>query len=589
MRNPFRKQVQDTPDASKGRRVRPSKLTKASRFVMLLGDEGAILIHLKEGRVEKRLFAPAPAAESDESKGFAEALAADSGAPIYLLADTMDQTYMQQVLPPVTSLSVGKLVRRRLDRDFGPEDIKGAISLGREKAGRKDWNYLLVALEKTPALNAWLKFLLEFPNRFAGIFLVPVEAEIMVRQLEAAWPATRQKGRAVWQFLVSHNKVGGFRQVILKNGRVVFTRLAQPVGEATPEVVAGNIEQEVLSTIEYMKRLGYQDAAGLDLFIIVSADIKKAIDNHRFNVSLLKVLTPHEVAVTLDLQGATQPEDRFGDVVLAACIGRSQRFVLKLNTPQTSKLDQLYQVRLMQRIAAGLIVAGLLLFAGMQVFDFFSLTGTIEDLGMKKKAEQRNYDELLAQVEKYPEKIDKIVDMVELYDLVTSEAHSPLDFLASFSMALPQSVRVVALDWSLGDLSKVTRAAAPPPPRIAPAGAGRLGAMGGKVKPPPKQPQPILPMQASVRLSFSLYQQPNEAFIAEAQLLLARLKEALPGYRLKYASLPGTVSETERLDVTLGNSADRSSAAGTGPIEVELKVEALAESPPGTAKAGETP
>ena len=58
-----------------------------------------------------------------------------------------------------------------------------------------------------------------------------------------------------WKFLVTHNKVGGFRQVILRDGRAIFTRLTQPVGEVTPAVVAGNIEQEITSTIEYMNRL----------------------------------------------------------------------------------------------------------------------------------------------------------------------------------------------------------------------------------------------------------------------------------------------------------------------------------------------
>lgn len=581
MKNPFRKDASGDGDAPKSRKIRSSRITKSARYVLFLGDEGAILIYLKEGRVETRLFAAT--AEGDESKAFRDALTADPGAPVFLLADTMDQTYMQQVLPPVTALSVGKLVKRRLERDFGPEDIKGAIPLGRDKEGRKDWNFLLVALEKSPALAAWLAFLMEFPNRFGGIFLVPIETELVVRQLESAWAANRQKG-AVWQFLVSHNKVGGFRQVILKNGRVVFTRLAQPVGEATAEVVAGNIEQEVLSTIEYMKRLGYQDAAGLDLFIIVSADIKKAIDTARFNVALLKVLTPHEVAVILDLQGATQPADRFGDVVMAACIGRSQRMILKLGTPQTMKLDQLYQIQLTQRAAAGVIAGGLLLFSGVQVADIFSLGGELEALEKKKQAEQRSYDSLLAQVEKYPEKIDKIVDMVELYDVMTEEAQSPLHFLSQFSPALPPTVRVTTLDWTLGDLSKLVTK--PKPSKRPP----MPGALAGRASPGRESPalpnnsapQAVLPMQATLRLSFSRFQQPDEQFVAEAHSLLDQLKAALPRYQLKFAALPGTVGETERMDVTIGG-ADLGTGTSTGPVEADLKVEALPEDAPAAA------
>ena len=70
-------------------------------------------------------------------------------APIVLVIDNMDQSYIQQSLPPVSSFSVQKLIKRRLERDFGKNDIKGAISLGRDTGGRKDWNFLMVALERS--------------------------------------------------------------------------------------------------------------------------------------------------------------------------------------------------------------------------------------------------------------------------------------------------------------------------------------------------------------------------------------------------------------------------------------------------------
>jgi hypothetical protein len=51
--------------------------------------------------------------------------------------------------------------------------------------------------------------------------------------------------------------------VILKDGRIIFTRLTQPVGELMTDVIAGNIEQEMASTVEYMKRLSFSPSQGL--------------------------------------------------------------------------------------------------------------------------------------------------------------------------------------------------------------------------------------------------------------------------------------------------------------------------------------
>src|SRR5690606_17941331 len=115
----------------------------------------------------------------------------------------------------------------------------------------------------------------------------------------------------------------------LRGGRIIFTRLAQPVGESSAEVIAGSIEQEMLSTIEYMKRLSFSPQTGkLDIYIVASSNIKAAIDAKRFNATTFQILTPFEVAQHLKIEGAAQPTDQFGDVIMAALIGASKKHVL---------------------------------------------------------------------------------------------------------------------------------------------------------------------------------------------------------------------------------------------------------------------
>ncbi len=123
-------------EAPKLGKRKPFKATSGTKFVLFhYGDEGAILIYNQGKTVQSRQFGPD--ASQQGLNELSQSLAKDPRAPMMIVIDTMDQSYVQQTLPPVSSLSVNKLIKHRLARDFGANDIKGAILLGREKTGRK--------------------------------------------------------------------------------------------------------------------------------------------------------------------------------------------------------------------------------------------------------------------------------------------------------------------------------------------------------------------------------------------------------------------------------------------------------------------
>jgi len=132
------------------------------RFVLIIGDEGAILVFMQGMKVLRRLFAPS--AQASHSEAMMDIMKANPKAPISVLADVIDQQYVPHNFPPVSSLAVGGLVKRRLERDFQPEDLKGSLAVGRDKSGRREWKYLLVALAKTPLIAGWIDLLVELPT-----------------------------------------------------------------------------------------------------------------------------------------------------------------------------------------------------------------------------------------------------------------------------------------------------------------------------------------------------------------------------------------------------------------------------------------
>lgn len=106
------------------------------KFILTIGENGAILTHAKNGHVRARLFAATPA-QSDRND-FDRYLQRFRNVPLAIIVDTADQTYVQQAVPAVSALNVGQLIKRRMKRDFPANDLKNYMQVGRAKTGRKD-------------------------------------------------------------------------------------------------------------------------------------------------------------------------------------------------------------------------------------------------------------------------------------------------------------------------------------------------------------------------------------------------------------------------------------------------------------------
>lgn len=544
-----------TPAPPKAPKRKPFKASKGAKFVLFIGDEGAILIYITGNVVQSRQFVPdANAPSLDELR---QTFAKDRRAPVMIVIDTIDQSYLQQTLPPVSSLSVNKLMKRRLERDFGANDIKGAILLGREKAGRKDWNFLMVSVERSPQLNSWLEFISELPNRFQGIYLVSVETEALIKHLERAIGQPQQGAPSQWKFVVSHNKVGGFRQVILRNGHIVFTRLAQPVGEATVEVLAGNIEQEILSTIEYMKRLSFSHSDGLDIYIIASSGIKSMVDKNKFHATTVTMFTPYEVAETLGIEGATQPSDQFGDVILASIIGCGSKHVLTLSVPQFKQLDTYFSLLQYQRMTAAAMVLGMVGYAGMVGFDMYNAIVKVDDQDQRKRVAQRDLDQLRVDVKNANVDVETASALIDLYNKMLEQKISPLPFIERLQ-SLPEDlpIWIKGVEWALDEADS-------------------------------KNPVPLAnqKIKATVLLEFPQAAHELRVYNAVAKKVMQSFTDTFKGYELEYTSAPPKSTDSEAKSFAPGQELPVKDAA----LTKDMVAVTLSITGPAVPKADATP
>lgn len=509
--------------------------------MLVAGEEGAILVKIAQGRVVGRHFSPSP--HATETDTFEQVVNSAPKAPMLVVFDTMDQVFSHQTLPPVSVLSVNRLIERRLDREYGENFVRGALLFGKDKEGRGDWQFLMAAVQRSTLVNHWLDVVKEWPNPCSGITALPLEALTVIEALKAA----REPDAAPdsWHLLVSYNKISGLRQAVFRNGKLVLARLGQPTADSTPEAIAGTIEQEITGTKQYLKRLGYQHREDLSLYIVVSHEIRNFLETDRLSATRVHMLTPYEAAEILGVQEAVQPVDRYGDVLIAAVIGRQPKPILAFAAPMFRRLKQLEQGVKGARVAFALLALMLAYNALGSVWDVVSYTSEIITLGDTKESKQAELAALNDKAAQSTEDLQKIGDVVELYNRLQSENFSPRPLLGEFDMLIGDSSRASEIGWIVRE-----------PPAAPPANAK-----------PPASPLPTEPTQeVTMTLEFADELKADRKRLQDLVTdTLNAFKARLKGFDISYISVPDIVSDTKQIDVTLAEQPNAPAASPASP------------------------
>lgn len=417
---------------------------KKEQFVLLVGENGAILCHFVGKKLEHRLFSSTAAVV--DRRDFNALLQQHPNAPISIMLDIMDQNYSQQSLPAVNAFSIDKLVKKRLERDFGADDIKGAISLGREESGRRDWNYLFVSVTRTEVVNQWMDYLVSLPNPFHGIFLLPLESNALSAKLTEA-SKKEKKIAAEWQLVTSHHKTSGIRQTVLRKGKTIFSRLILPGKDSLPELLAGTIEQETSNTIEYMRRLEFKDEDALQVVMIVGGEIKQHLQSMKAHHFEVQAYTPSEMAAVLGVPEISQAEDKFADILFATSL-LNHKEVLKLYTPETLKLSYFIRAYQYSFIFMATVVPAFLLYCLFVGYQLFSLHQNINDLEYKKADIESRWKKVQESGEYDINEATRITDVIGIHKKLLKAMHSPLVELKYAYDAIQEEARVRNIDWS---------------------------------------------------------------------------------------------------------------------------------------------
>jgi hypothetical protein len=444
----------------------------SGRFLVSIGEEGVVLAYLLDGKVQHKLFVR-KIDEKDTEKLF-EIFAKDKQAMVSIYIDTLDQAYILKSLPGVNSIAINKVAKKQLDREVPEGYLKALLQVGRSNIARKDWLYVFISTAFEGKIKTWIDYFIQFPNVIEGIYFLPVEVgavmdrlhrkklaegplkEKLLNQLRGLFQQNTTSTIGNWSLFIAQHKSGGFRQIVFQGNKVIFTRLLDNINDPNPQVVAGNIEQEIVNALEYLSRIAPGSSIGeVIVHIAIASDISKMIRKNKLQTKQINIYTPYELAKELDCSTSVGEKDRFSDPLLLAAIAKYGQNIIKLHTPLTKKVYNF--TRTVNVIAQGMkalapIILLIALYLGIRGISYTqtanAIQSTIEVQKQQLDARRQLHDQEVAKV---PD-IKKIYEIVEFHNYFKAEGGDKIfGIINSLARIMPTYMAIKKISWKYKD------------------------------------------------------------------------------------------------------------------------------------------
>jgi hypothetical protein len=526
-------------------KFKPPRLPGLSRrgFVLVVGDDGALLHGAGVGGGP--LFTPS---FDDPATGqIVTRLRRHPRMPVSILFDVLEQSFRREGVPKVNLLDAAKVVRRRMEMAFPVSQLRGHVKMAPDKDQPRQDQYMFIGLAESDLVNKWVNLLGTLPNPIGGLSSLPLEAVPMAERLGAV----AGRPAATFTALVTWNLVGGFRQVVVRDGELVFTRLTPTVEAASDGAELGaNLEREFRATLGYLNRLGFAEGSTLRVVAVLPDRAREAVGRLRIAGDTPLFMTPSEAAKRLGLGRLEQTNDQYADLLHAVHSARQGTLAASLLTPALRQRQQLEQGGLwLGRAAIAGVVAGIVYGSWLGAE---SLLASYELAGLRDQVATQT--RLLAAEEarlaKFPAALATVNGAITLDDLLMKRRADPFALLAAMAPGTTAQMRLSELEWLV----------VPLPVPGTPDYARMMQA------PPPSQPvrltmRPILVGNGLTR----------EAAVADIRRFEGFLRGALPDYTVQVTRYPVDILPNQTLsnrnvpgDLPLGAAFD-AAVVVTGP------------------------
>ncbi len=311
-------------------------------IVVTIGNYGAVIALHEGSEIKNKIFLEE--LTDDSKKQIQDVFLKNKSAPIYVLLDTVDQSYKKKIYPSVRKADLSRIIKRDLVNDGDKDSIKNYIILNNKKTSVKKsanrWECLFISSSSSEVIDKWIAFLLEMPNHLIGIYMLPIETFNMFRLFKdkiKSQSKIQNKQNDLYCFVIQ-NKVSGTRQIVFSDQGIVFTRVVNYNFDQADFLE--KYEQDIYSTFEYLKRLFPDLAIGeLDIVNIFS---NEALENlKKINNIELNLInhTPNEVASSIGYANLLPQNSNFCDLLISKTFSKEKK-ILKFTTPKITFLEK---------------------------------------------------------------------------------------------------------------------------------------------------------------------------------------------------------------------------------------------------------
>jgi len=525
------------------------RLTALKRLVLLIGDAGALIARLSGNRVESHAYFCG--AIDSNIRGAKLALAEFPGLPVVIVYDVLGQAYRRDRLPPVNFMDRPKIMTRKLETLFPGTELKGGLRLGASEGEVRGYDYLFAAVTASPEVTAWQKMLEQIENPISDVRLLPVESVRLLQRLVGKLNGGESKS-AQWNILISQHRTGGFRQIVTRDHRLAIARMTSGfIDVESAEEIGSLLQREIGATIDYITRLGFDRATGLNAVFIGRSDIGAALRHAQLPVRNLTAFSPAEAGVLAGISGAHDESGHFADLLHAAWGGG--RFLPELSIwPQQKRRLRMQTLGRIwgTRALAAASLAGLIYGA--------SLAWEIRDAEAEYlQAEARHdalrlaYDAEVSRLDAGPVPIARMRDIIAIHRQLEAADVDLTPFYSVLGANMSENVRLSSIRVQIDT----------PPPVLVPS----------QIQDSPPGPAPdAVSVEGKIILTLDLSSFRNaELAVGEAERLANALRKELPDMQTTIIRQPLHILPADTFTVKPGENV----LAFTGEVraaEIEL-------------------
>lgn len=357
-----------------------------------------------------------------------------------LLVDIAEEGFQSDVIPYTQGADRRAMLGRKLGQFFYGSPLAAAISLGREKSGRRDEKILFTALTQPQLIEPWLEAMRAAETQLAGVFSLPLLGTQLLAKIQSA-PE---------QCLLVALTSSGVRQSFLEGGRILFSRLT-PHSASTAAEAASACADESVKTYQYL--LGQRLLArGTPLPVIVlthPAHMAEFADRCRSTEYLqFRIADLHALCRSCGLK--TPPQDSRSDALFLHLL--AQRRPREQFAPAAElRFFRLWQIRSALTGAGAVALLGCLLFAGKQFYEGYGLRGRSGEMRALAAADAERYAAIQKTFPPMPTSTDNLRLVINRYEEIEKRSATPEPLYLSVSRGLQDAPRVdlERIDWLL--------------------------------------------------------------------------------------------------------------------------------------------